>query len=369
MKKYILLSLYLILSQNYSFAQFHTLTIPAPSNRVIETQRLAITDITIDYSSPSVRGRDVWNNPNIIPQNGNPIAWRAGANMNTTIQFTSDVLIEGKALKKGKYGFHIIPKSNSFTLLFASNPNQWGSYYLDVENGIELSVDVSSVETSFSEKLDYEFINWTDSSVVIALEWADKRIPFTVSVDLDKTVIESFRSELLGINTYRWEAWNDAARWCLDRNTNLEEALEWTNRSIEGGYGGFASNRNPINVRTKILLLHRLDETEELTETIQNATNLYFENPNNTSQFTFTLIQLSYYEEALSILDNTIERFPNYWPLTLYKGLATHLNGDTDSGLTILSKLENSIPDNFKNRLNEIKKEVKNGTYSPPPLQ
>ena len=86
--------------------QFHTMKIPQSSPKVIETQRLGITDITVDYSSPATRGRDVWNE--VINSYSDPnLAWRAGANMNTVITFSTDVTINGKSLKAGSYGFHI----------------------------------------------------------------------------------------------------------------------------------------------------------------------------------------------------------------------------------------------------------------------
>lgn len=204
MKRTDLLTFLLMLFAFSSFAQFHTLNIPQSSPKITETQKLGVTDITINYSSPALRGRDVWSNPNIIPQNGNPYAWRAGANMGTTIEFSTDVKIEGQLLKAGIYGFHIIPKNDKYTLLFAHNYNQWGSYYLDQEKDVTLKVTVNPESCAKSEQLDYEFLNRTENSLVIGLEWGKKRIPFKVEVDLNTTVVESLRSELRGINTYHW---------------------------------------------------------------------------------------------------------------------------------------------------------------------
>ena len=111
----------------------------------------------------------------------------------------------------------------------------------------------------------------SDQVLVIGLEWEKRRIPFKVEVDLNTTTVESFRSELRGINTYHWQAWNDAALWCLNHNTNLEEALQWANRSINGGYGGFAADKNVTNISTKIRLLKKLDKPEELQNTINDT--------------------------------------------------------------------------------------------------
>ncbi|MEQ6166639.1 DUF2911 domain-containing protein [Ekhidna sp. MALMAid0563] len=345
-------------------AQFHTMKIPQPSPKVVETQQLGITDITVDYSSPAIRGRDVWTN--VINGYGDPnLAWRAGANMNTRISFTTDVNINGNPIKAGSYGFHIDVDGDTFTLMFADHDNQWGSYYLDREKHVALALNVQSESCPFSEQLDYEFINRTDSTVVIALEWGEKRIPFTVGVDLNKTVVESFRYELLGINTYRWQAWNDAAQWCLNRDTNLEEALEWANRSINGGYNGFSANKNVTNMTTKAQLLNRLEKTEAFNETISELTsmNMSAYETNNLSMF---LLQEGKAEPALKVLNSSIKKYPDTWYLKLNRSLANYFVGNSKAALKELDVVHKIAPENFQPRLKEIISEVKNGTYKIP---
>lgn len=344
-------------------AQFHTLNIPQASPKVNESQKLGVSKITINYSSPSVKGRDVWNNPRIIPQEGNPIPWRAGANMNTTITFSTDVLVEGQLLKAGTYGFHIIPKGNTFTLLFAHNNNQWGSYYLDIDKDVSLSVDVTSVESPFSEQLDFEFLNRTENSLVIGLEWAKRRIPFKVEVDLNKTTVESFRSELRGINTYHWQAWNDAANWCLNHDTNLEEALEWVNRSINGGYGGFAANKNLSNLGVKIRLLKKLNKTTELDATKAEAMRLNV-TENEANDFGIFLMRNGFYKDAYEYNNVQFKQYPKAWFLQLNRGLSQYFLGNTKAAIKDIKKVMESAPKQYHNRLNEISKEVESGTYT-----
>ena len=352
----------LLICSYFSMGQFHTVKVPQSSPHVVETQTLGITDITIDYHSPAARGRDVW--PNVVGTfETNGIPWRAGANMNTRISFSTDVTINGEELKSGSYGFHVLIEDDSWTLLFAHHDNQWGSYYLDLEKDITLRVETEPTETNFSEQLDYEFVNRTDSSVVIALEWGDRRIPFTVGVDLNRTVVDNFRYELLGINTYQWEAWNDAASWCLSRNTNLEEALEWAKRSINGGSGGFAANKNITNMSTKIQLLSKLNKKEELTASIDEAATLSMQ-PFETYQFTFLLNQLGSHDKAINVLNSAIKENSEVWFLHLNLGVSQYMAGNTKKALGILDKL--NAPDNFKPRLEQVKMNMKNGTYQLP---
>ena len=90
MRRLLVVLLTVFLSYNLA-AQFHTLNMPQGSPRVQETQRLGITEITLDYGSPALRNRDVWKD--VVPQGGDPIPWRAGANMATTIEFSTDVIL------------------------------------------------------------------------------------------------------------------------------------------------------------------------------------------------------------------------------------------------------------------------------------
>lgn len=355
----------LLLSGLTSFGQFHTMKIPKRSNHVTETQTLAITDITIDYHSPSIRGRDVWGNPNIIPFDGVPIAWRAGANMNTTITFSTDVIINGNKLSQGTYGFHVIPRAETFDLIFAHNSNQWGSYYLDLKNDVSLTIEVNAEECTHSEKLDFEFINWSEDEVTIALEWANQRLPFNVSVDLNETVISSFRSELRGANTYHWQAWNDAAQWCLNHETNLEEALEWAHRSIIGGYNGFASNKNVTNMTTKAQLLNALDRNKELIQTITEISEMNL-SANELNAFTIFLLRIKKPNHVINTVNKNMKKYPDAWFLKLNRGLAYYFLENKSKALKELNQVSKSAPSYFKERLTQIIDEVESGTYRIP---
>ena len=355
----------LLLSFTSSIAQFHTLNFPQASARVEEHQKLGVTDIIINYGSPALNGRDVWNNAHIIPQNGEPIAWRAGANMNTTISFSTDVMVEGNLLKAGKYGFHIIPKEGKYTLLFAHNNDQWGSYYLDIENDVTLSVDVESTSCPNSEQLDYEFLDRSENSLVIGLEWGELRIPFNVEVDLNKTVVASFRSELRGINTYHWQAWNDAASWCLNHDTNLEEALAWANRSISGGSGGFAANKNVSNMVTKIQLLKKLNKTNDVAKAMEEV-KMLSPTQQESNEYSRFLIRNKYYKEAIDYCDIALKQQTEAWPIELNKGLAYYFVGNKKAAISNIKKVAKIAPAQLSTRLGEVMSEMEAGTYKLP---
>ena len=308
---------------------------------------------------------NVWNDNNVIPKNGDPIPWRAGANMNTTISFSTDVFIEGQLLREGTYGLHIIPKEGTYTLLFAHNSNQWGSYYLDIEKDITLKVNVSSTICSFSEKLDYEFLSWKDDSVTIGLEWAERRIPFTVSVDLNKTVVDSFRNELRGINTYHWQAWNDAANWCLNHNTNFEEALQWVDRSINGGYGGFAANKNFSNLTTKLMILKKLNKIDLFKNVLNEISSVEY-TPSEAHQLGRTLIYEQEFQESLIFTQKASKKYPDVWFIIVNESLAKYFLKDVNGAIQDIKKLIPLSPEQYHQRFNTVIEEMKAGTYKIP---
>ena len=342
MKKTLLGALF-TLSITFLFGQFHTVKIPKASPPVIETQRIGVTDITVSYHTPAVKGRDVWSR--VVPFEGDPIPWRAGANMNTTIAFTTDIEIEGKPLPAGSYGFHVIPrKEGGWSLLFANHDNQWGSYYLNLEKDIALEVLVDPVEANFSEQLDFEFMDRTENTVIIGLEWAEKRIPFKVSVDLNRTVVENFRYELMGINTYQWEAWNDAAKWCLSRNTNLEEALSWANRSIEGGYNGFSANSNFENLSTKAAILWALGRTEESDKAVEEAISK-LASPYPVWDAGEALLKDGREVLAISLYDKALTDFGNEWYIQIGYSRVLYKTGNKKKALKIAEKVASKNKD------------------------
>src|SRR3954470_16117861 len=131
--------------------QSFVLDLPRPSQHAVLTQRIGITDVTINYHRPLVNGRKVWDN--LVPYGK---VWRAGANENTTISFSSPVTIDGKALDAGTSGLHMIPTADSWTVIFSRNYTSWGSFTYD-EKEDALRVQVKPHPTDMHEALTYDF--------------------------------------------------------------------------------------------------------------------------------------------------------------------------------------------------------------------
>jgi hypothetical protein len=117
-------------------AQSTVVNIPRASQRAEVMQRVGITDITINYHRPLINGRKVWGG--LVPYGQ---VWRAGANENTTIEFTDPVTIEGKPLARGIYGLHMIPNENEWTVIFSKAATSWGSFtYDEKEDALRVNI-------------------------------------------------------------------------------------------------------------------------------------------------------------------------------------------------------------------------------------
>lgn len=159
-----------------------------PSLKATTHQRIGInTDITIEYSRPGVKGRTIWGE--LVPYgmappdrySDDPYPWRAGANENTTMEFSTDVLVEGKELSAGKYGIHMLPGEKEWIVIFSSNNSSWGSYSYNKDEDV-LRITVSPVSAPHQEWLMYGFENLAGSSATCYLHWEKLKLPISIQV-------------------------------------------------------------------------------------------------------------------------------------------------------------------------------------------
>src|ERR1700720_3193651 len=145
------------------FAQ-SDLNLPDVSQAAEVKQRIALTDIKITYHRPLVNGRKIWGG--LVPYGK---VWRAGANENTTIEFSDPVSVEGQPLAKGVYGLHMIPNPDSWAVIFSKTNTAWGSYsYKQDEDALRVNVKPRPLQEN-EEALEYEFEDLQASSATVTL--------------------------------------------------------------------------------------------------------------------------------------------------------------------------------------------------------
>jgi hypothetical protein len=152
-------------------------------------QRLGTdTDVTIEYNRPGVKGRKIWGE--LVPygmapgnqySEGKPFPWRAGADENTTIAFTRDVLIEGNKLAAGKYGIHMIPGEKEWIIIFSKNSSAWGSFSYNPKEDA-LRATVAPVKAPHMEWLVYGFDGLAGTSATAFLHWESLKVPFRIEL-------------------------------------------------------------------------------------------------------------------------------------------------------------------------------------------
>ena len=203
------------------------LRLPTLSQRAVTTQRIGLTDITINYCRPLVNGREIWGKA--VPYGQ---VWRSGANENTTISFTDDVSVEGHALPAGTYGLHTIPAADQWTIIFSKNSTSWGSFSYD-EKEDALRVTVKPHPAEFEEALAYTFEELKPDSAAATLRWEKVAVPFHISADVNAIVLRSIQNQLRNTGGFSWAGYDEAANWLIDANQNLDQAMKWEDRSIQ----------------------------------------------------------------------------------------------------------------------------------------
>jgi hypothetical protein len=224
-----------------------------PSQKASVTQTVGVTDITITYSRPPVKGRTIFadapasmtarakgeatlDNQN-ERQKGEPIVpyghvWRAGANEATMFVVTDDVLINGQPLKAGTYSLHTIPGKEEWTIIFNNDAGQWGSFtYDDKKDALRVKTKPQTVSDN-QEWLTYFFDPVTDNSATANLRWEKVRVPFTVEVKDVKAIWRTRADALIAANPHNEVLPLQVANTYAG-DKNWDEALKFVDQSVK----------------------------------------------------------------------------------------------------------------------------------------
>ncbi|MBK8194507.1 MAG: DUF2911 domain-containing protein [Lewinellaceae bacterium] len=318
-------------------------------------QRVGVTDIDIHWNAPGVKGREgkIWGTPvahygfvDIGFGTARSSPWRAGANECTTIEFSTDVTIDGKTLAAGKYGFFIALYPDSCTLIFSGNANGWGAYfYKPEEDVLRLTVHQQKDLPQSREWLAYVFSSPTERSVTVALEWEHWRIPFTVAVDLEKTTVASIRSQLSGGMGFDPPSMQAAAQWCLSHNVNLDEALVWAERTTDpmlGGQQTFAA------LSTKAGLERKLGRTADADKSMQMAIDKA--SVLDLHGYGRQLISEKKYKEALAVFQQNFDKSGGAWPTHVGLARGYSATGDLKKALEHAQAAAKQAPDDMNKK-------------------
>ena len=271
------------------------LNLPDVSQAAVTKQRIGLTDVEVTYHRPTVNGRKIWGG--LVPLGD---VWRAGANENTTVEFSSDVTVEGQPLPKGTYGLHMIPTADTWTVIFSKMNTAWGSYTYDQKEDA-LRVSVRPRPNEMEEALEYEFEDLKADSATLTLKWEKIAVPVKIAVSTDATVA-NIRGQMRGIAQYQWQAANQAANFCLTHKVNLDEALKWANLSIQ-------NEERFENLVTKSEILKAMNKPDDAKKTWDQA--LAKTTPQGLYSYARNLQTQKRDAEAMDIFKEVAKRYPD----------------------------------------------------------
>jgi Protein of unknown function (DUF2911) len=320
-------------------AQSAMLNLPRASQHARVSQRIGVTDITIDYHRPRVNGRKIFG---VLQAYGQ--VWRAGANENTVIEFSEPVSIQGQPLGKGAYGLHMIPGPTSWVVIFSKNSTSWGSFtYNEAEDALRVIVTGQTVENQ--EVLRYEFEDPTPNSAVIAMRWENVQVAFKVGVNTPETVSQSLRKQLRSRVQFEWQPWMEAADYLLDNKLSAEEASKYADLSIQ--------NEDRFeNEFVKARALSVLGQKQRAVEAREKALALG------------TQLQIQSYarglqaqgrkDEALELFRLNIKKDPNSWIAHNESARIATASGDFDTAVKEMKLALAGAPDTLKPLVEEL---------------
>ncbi|RNC86472.1 MAG: DUF2911 domain-containing protein [Winogradskyella sp.] len=199
---------------------------PQPSPFTKIEQKVGLTDVTLEYSRPSMKGRKIFGD--LVPYG---TMWRAGANKNTTISFSDDVTIGGTTLKAGSYAIFIAPNQDSWDVVFYSDTENWGTpqNWDDAKVAAKASAEIYKMPMNV-ETWSIGFDDLTNSSANIGFIWENVYASVKFEVPTDTKVTASIDRVMAGPAPNDYYA---AAVYNLSEGKNLEKAMKWIDKAVE----------------------------------------------------------------------------------------------------------------------------------------
>ena len=310
---------------------------PRPSPAAQTKQTIGISTVSVNYSRPSVKGREIWGTQVPFGWNvqtfgtGNSAPWRAGANENTVIEFSHPAKVEGHDVPAGSYGlFFVINKDNTGEVILSKDFRSWGSFfYVPAHDLFRAPIQLRTIPET--EQLTYDFLSITKNSGELVLNWEKKQFPVKIEFAVDDIVLANATEQLKGTVGFTAQGFSSAANYALQNKAGVEKGLVWIDQAI-------AQNKtfNTLNIKAGLLRLG--GKTADADKLVNEAIALSTENELN--QYGYQLLAQGDQDKAIEVLTLNTKRHPesaNAWDSL---GEAYALKGDK----------KNAIP-NFKKSL------------------
>jgi len=197
--------------------------LPRPSPFAKVSQVVGLTEITVDYSSPGVKGRKIWGG--LVPYDQ---MWRAGANTATKITFSKDVTFAGKPVPAGTYAFFVIPGKSEWTVILNKKADQAGTGRDYKPDQDLLRAGIKPKAAPFRERLAYEITDFTDDKATLSLEWEKVQLPMPISLATSTQAMANIQAAIDG----GWRTYANAARYMLESKKDYDTGLKYADQSV-----------------------------------------------------------------------------------------------------------------------------------------
>jgi hypothetical protein len=320
------------------------------------SQWIGPVEVNVTYNSPKIIAPDgtdrrgkIWGG--LVPYGmskdsfgtcGDECPWRAGANENTVFRVSQDVKVEGQPLPAGSYGLFMIAGPEEFTVIFSKNYTSWGHYYYTSKEDA-LRVKVKSRKAPYTHWLTYDFVERKPSEATVVLRWDELEVPIRVEVaDVDGLYLAEIRNQLRNATGFDWQAWEQAAQFCLGKKINLPEALKWADFAAHSPFTG-QENFKTLSTLSQAQAANGMADAAKAT--MQKA----MEHP------TATVVDLHMYgrqlqaqkktDEAMAVFLLNAKRHPDVWPVNVGLARAYSAQGKLKEALAAAKKAVAQAPD------------------------
>jgi len=339
-----LLSVLLVSASGFSQGVITTPRVPSPA--ATTSQTVGISTITVNYSRPSVKGREIWGA--LVPYgwnkqgfgNNNDAPWRAGANENTVITFSHPATVQGHSVPAGSYGlFFVINKDNTGEVILSKDYKSWGSFWYEpARDEMREKIEIRAIPQT--ELLTYDFISLSKNSAELVLNWEKKQFPVKIEYAVDDIVMANAADQLKNTVGFGWQGYASAANYALQNNVNTDQAMKWIDQAI-------AQNSSFATLSVKSGLQKAKGDQAAADKTMNDAMAVANEAELNT--YGYTLLGNKENDKAIEVLKMNTQRHPksaNAWDSL---GEAYALKGDKENAIANFKKsLSLNPPPNVK---------------------
>ncbi|MFC7357063.1 DUF2911 domain-containing protein [Jejudonia soesokkakensis] len=201
------------------------ITTPAPSPFQKIEQKVGLTDVTLEYSRPSMKGRTIFGD--LVPYNK---VWRTGANANTKITFSDDVMIGGSEVKAGTYAIYTKPMTSTWEIYFYSDSNNWGNPQEWDESKVVATVKADAYPMPMEvETFTMSFDDLKNDSAVIGILWDKTYVAVPFKVNTDEMVTASINGVMNGPSANDYYS---AAVYYLENGKDINQAKTWIDKAV-----------------------------------------------------------------------------------------------------------------------------------------